>query len=624
MPASPTSGPGQKVSCGPRFDTLPALLRWRAEHQSDRLAYTFLLDGEEEEVRVTYAELDRDARAVGAWIQAHGMEPGNPVLILYPPGPDFIAALFGCLYSGMPAIPICPPHPTRRNRTLARVEAVVADAAPSAILTSAELLPTVHRLYESHGWVPARGILASDRLRQDDHAGAWSCPAVDAGSLAILQYTSGSTGTPNGVMLDHGNLLHNLEQIRLRFEHTEDSRGMIWLPPFHDMGLIGGILQPIYAGFPVTLMSPLHFLQQPLRWLRAVSRVKATTSGGPNFAFQLCVERVHSERRKELDLSFWEVAFIGAEPVRAETLDAFAKAFASCGFRREAFYPCYGLAESTLITSGGAKAAPPIYGEFQADRLRSGQALAVTSDTRGAQVLVGCGRAVAGQEIAIVCPDRRVPRADGEFGEIWVRGPSVARGYWCRPEQTECTFRARLAHTEQGPFLRTGDLGFLTGGELFVTGRLKDLIIINGQNHYPQDIEATVERSHPAILRPGGCLAFSVDRFGEERLIVVVEVDRSCLSPLSGHGAPSTAETHTSERPGTWSSRDIVRAVRRAVSEHHETSITEVVLVKPATIPRTSSGKPQRLACREAFLRGDLESRRIERAREGPPGVPSP
>jgi acyl-CoA synthetase (AMP-forming)/AMP-acid ligase II len=588
-----------------RCETLIDLLRDRAEDQPDRLAFRFLLDGEQEEATLTYGELDQRARAVGAWLREHLPSPGRPVALLHRPGLDFLAAFFGCLYGGAIAIPTYPPHPARRNRTASRLEAIVADAAPAAALTTSDLLPAVEPLMRREDAEPS-GLLAVDRLWEpaasspgdpsaDELAARWTRPAVDADSLAMLQYTSGSTGTPNGVMLSHGNLLHNSEQIRIFFEHTEDSQCLSWLPPYHDMGLIGGILQPLYAGFPSTLFSPLHFLQQPIRWLRAVTRWKITSSGGPNFAYDLCVEKISPEERGELDLSSWDVAWNGAEPVRADTLDRFAAAFASCGFRREAFYPCYGLAEATLMVSGGVKADPPVIEHAEAERLENGQVVSTTADARGARSLVGCGRTIPEQEIILVDPEHRLRCQPSQVGEIWVRGPSVTHGYWGRSEQTANTFAASLADTGEGPFLRTGDLGFLKDGELFVTGRLKDLIILDGRNLYPQDIERSVEESHPAI-RPGCCMAFSVDQDSVERLIVVAEVERTYWSNVARRGdAVAPAEL-----------QPLFKAIRRAVSETHDARIANILLVRPASLPKTPSGKHQRRACRETFLRGTL------------------
>jgi acyl-CoA synthetase (AMP-forming)/AMP-acid ligase II len=567
--------------------TLVEILRRRVLHQPDRLAYTFLLDGETEEAYLTHADLDRRARAIGARLQSLGAR-GERALLLYPPGLDFIAGFFGCLYAGVVAVPVYPPHPARLDRTLPRFLAIARDAQPVAVLTSSELLPVAESLFPQAPDLQALHWLATDTIA-GNVADEWQPPALSSTSLALFQYTSGSTAAPRGVMLTHGNLLHNSALMQRCFEHSSESRGMIWVPPYHDMGLIAGILQPFYLCSSMILMSPIAFLQRPLRWLQAISRTRATTSGGPNFAYDLCVRKITPEQSAALDLSSWDVACIGAEPVRLETLERFAATFASCGFRREAFYPCYGLAEATLIASGGLKAAPPIVFTVQSAALEHNRVVAAGEDA-GTRILVGCGQSLRDQKIVIVHPETLTRCSSDEVGEIWIAGPSIAQGYWNQPEGTECIFHAYLADTGEGPFLRTGDLGFLKDGELFVTGRLKDLIIIDGYNHYPQDIELTVEHSYPA-LRPGCCAAFSVDVAGQERLVIAAEVERSYLP----------------RRVQSLDTKEVVQAIRRAVAEYHELSVYAVSLLKPGAIPKTSSGKIQRHVCRTNFLAGSLD-----------------
>ncbi|MCP3144577.1 condensation domain-containing protein [Pyxidicoccus xibeiensis] len=562
--------------------TLVELSRRRAEAHADQRAYTFLVDGEGEEAHLTYAELDRRARAIGGFLQARGAR-GERVLLLYPPGLDYVAAFVGCLYAGAVAVPAYPPDPMRVARTLPRLEAVIQDARARFALTTGFIQSVAESLGEQSAALAGLTWVATDAL-DDAEADGWKDPGARRESLAFLQYTSGSTGTPRGVMLSHGNLLHNSLAIHRCFEHTEDSRGVIWLPPYHDMGLIGGVLQPLCGGFPVVLMSPLDFLKRPARWLEAISRYRATTSGGPNFAFDLCVRKTTPEQRAALDLSSWDVAFNGAEPVRAETLERFAQAFAGSGFRKQAFYPCYGLAEATLIASGGRKLTPPVERTFVGEALQQGRAEAAEPGADGARVLVGCGQRVLDQELLVVDPESRVPSAAGRLGEIWVRGESVAASYWERAEESEATFRAHRADTGEGPYLRTGDLGFLAGGELFVAGRIKDLIILRGRNHYPQDLELTAEGSHPA-MRPGCSAAFAVEAGGEERLVVVMEVDRKHLAE------PSEA----------------IDAIRRAIAGAHEVAVGTVVLIPAGGLPKTSSGKVQRRACRAMYQAGELE-----------------
>jgi acyl-CoA synthetase (AMP-forming)/AMP-acid ligase II len=543
----------------------------------------FLNDDKDGTVRLTYAELDRQARTIGALLQSHGAR-GERALMLYAPGFGFVAAFFGCLYAGTIAVPTYPPRP----QTLARFQVIAEDAQPIVILTTSDILALVEPyLAELRGSRAVRWLATEDL--PDGLAEEWQEPAITGNSLAFLQYTSGSTTVPRGVMVTHGNLLHNLKMIHQCFDPTPDSSGVIWLPPYHDMGLIGGLLQPIYAGLSVTLMSPVAFLQRPFRWLEAISRTGATVSGGPNFAYDLCVQKITPEQRATLDLSRWEVAFNGSEPVRPETLERFAAAFEPCGFRREAWYPCYGLAEATLFVTGGLKSALPIIHTVSAPALEQKQVVTASTDEKDTRTLVGCGRVCPDQKMAIVDPDTLTRCPPDQVGEIWVSGPSVAQGYWNRPEETEYTFRAYLADTGEGPWLRTGDLGYRKDGELFITGRLKDLIIIDGRNHYPQDIELTVEESHPA-LRPNCSAAFSVDAEGIERLVIVAEVAREYL--------PGRSQVLDVEA--------VTRAVRQAVSEQHGVPVHDFVLVRTGSISKTTSGKIQRRACRAGYLAGTL------------------
>ncbi|MGB9181613.1 MAG: amino acid adenylation domain-containing protein, partial [Pyrinomonadaceae bacterium] len=544
------------------------------------MAYTFLVDGEAAEVCLTYRELDQQARSVAAWLQSF-KATGEHVLLLYPPGLEYIIAFFGCLYAGAVAVPAYPP---RLNRTLFRLQSIVADAQATVALTTTTILSRLQPLLAEAPYLETLRWLATDSL--DSSLGSqWQKPCVSSDTLAFLQYTSGSTAAPKGVMVSHANLLHNEELIRLAFRQTSDSIIVGWLPLYHDMGLIGNVLQPLRLGASCVLMSPSLFLQRPVRWLEAISKYRATTSGGPNFAYDLCSNRVTPEQRATLDLSSWSVAFNGAEPVREETLDRFARTFESCGFRREAFHPCYGLAEATLIVSGGLKSGRQTIETVQTRMLDSHLVVETEAHETNSRRLVGCGEALLDQKIVIVQPESLTRCAPDEVGEIWVSGPSVTGGYWNRIEETERTFRAYLAETGEGPFLRTGDLGFLKDGELFVTGRLKDLIIIRGRNHYPQDIELTVEHSHPA-LRPGCGAAFAAEVEGEERLVIVHELD---------HRQQADVET-------------VFQSIRQAISEEHEMQAHVIALIKAGTIPKTSSGKIQRHACRVAFLQSTLET----------------
>lgn len=562
---------------------LVELVRHRAVHQKDDSAFIFLVDGEDEQVRLSYSELDLGSRAVAAWLQKN-VNVGDRVLLLYPPGLEFVKAFLGCLYAGVVAVPIYPP---RRNRSMLRIQAVAKDCDANVALTTDSVLERVEPLIDDTPllkrliWCPTCRI-------EDQMADDWVYPEeITPESMAFLQYTSGSTGTPKGVMLSHANMLHNSGLIAHGFEHTRSGLGVFWLPSYHDMGLIGGIIQPIYVGRPNVLMSPMSFLQRPHRWLSAISRFRATTSGGPNFAFDLCVQKITPEKMKTLDLSSWTVAFNGAEPVRAATIRRFTEKFASCGFRPEAFYPCYGMAETTLMVTGGLVNDRPVIRTFESRALTEGRAIPVVKQVgkNGIRDLVSSGQGFQSQKMVIVDPDAMIRCPDNQVGEVWVQGPSVAQGYWKQPEMTKAVFRARLQDTGEGPFLRTGDLGFVEGGELFVTGRIKDLIILHGVNHYPHDIERTVQRVHARLRRDCGAV-FTVEEEGREKLILVQEIDR--------------------RKQGKFGM--IYDAIRRAISTEHELGLDAIVFVRGGTVPKTSSGKIQRHACRDLYLSGALES----------------
>lgn len=604
-----------KKACPPHVDSLVDLLRYRATHQPNQQGFTFLVDGETETLHLTYAELDTKARAIAAALQSV-CTPGDRALLVYQPGLEYISAFFGCLYAGVIAVPIYPPRP---NRSLVRLQSVIADSHAIVALTTHSILSKLERQLIDAVEMRALRWLATDSI--DVSQSCHACQDMEPGGhdVAFLQYTSGSTATPKGVMITHHNLLHNLELIYQCFEHSSDSQGVIWLPPYHDMGLIGGILQPLYGGFPVALMSPFIFLQSPIRWLQAISRYQATTSGGPNFAYDLCLRKVKPEQLQDLELSSWQVAFNGAEPISAQTLQDFATTFKPCGFRSEAFFPCYGLAEATLIVSGGQTMAQPAIKTVQGAALEQHQVVPITANDPDARTLVGCGSALQGQQIVIADPETLCQCSAEEVGEIWVAGDSIAQGYWQQTEVSAETFHAYLADTGAGPFLRTGDYGFIADAELFVTGRLKDVIIINGRNHYPQDIEWTVIQSYPGI-RPNCVAAFSISVGSEERLVVVAELERNYINRYkkngkkpSAHPAPPTLSdfvpptTLMVESEPNAIEKDILTQIRRAVTKEHDLQIHSLLLLKPGTIPKTSSGKIQRFTCKAKFLEGALE-----------------
>jgi 8-amino-7-oxononanoate synthase len=561
--------------------TLIDALYTHQELQPDTPVYGFIRDGGEDSI--SFVALAQRVNSVAVSLLRRA-QPGERAVLLYSPGMDFIVAFLACLQAGITAVPAYPPG--KHVRTFGPIANVLANCAPRLILTSESMQAQLLSHLEATGLGGRFELVCTDAL-PPVHEYAFRYGAIDPESTAFIQYTSGSTGAPKGVMISHRNIVHNLRSIQNRFGHSRASRGVIWLPPYHDMGLIGGILQPLFVGFPVKLMAPMTFVQKPLRWLQTISDFRATTSGGPNFAYELCVQKVADADLARLDLASWEVAFNGAEPISADGLQRFAERFGACGFRRESFFPCYGMAETTLMVTGGARQTPLRCLDVDPARLAEHR-VAPPADVDSAKRLVGCGVPTEDHAVLIVHPETRQRAGAREIGEIWVSGPSVAQGYWQQPERNEQVFHARLAEVDDDRhWLRTGDLGFFgDAGELYIAGRHKDLVIIRGRNYHPQDIEATVDQAH-AALRPGGGAAFSVAVRDEERLVIVHEVKRE----------------HVRDDLAT-----AVDAIRRAVTERHELQAYAVVLLKPAGLPVTTSGKVKRHACRNAFLEGGLAS----------------
>lgn len=570
------------------FPTYSHVMWARAEAHVDREALVFLADGETEQARWTYGHVDARARAVAATLAAQSCKPGDRALLLYPPGLEFAAAFLGCLYAGVIAVPAYPPRSAEHERAMPRLAGIVRDAQPAVVLTASPRMLQVVRETIDVMTGADRQLACVDTESIPQAAGsAWRPTAnLAPDTIAFLQYTSGSTADPKGVVLTHGNLMHNSATIRQAFGHNESTPGLVWLPPYHDMGLIGGILNPLFSGTQVALMPPAAFLQKPLRWLKAVSDWGAVTSGGPDFAYDLCFRSIKPAERATLDLSNWQVAFTGAEPIRKATIDRFVDAFGPCGFRPEAFFPCYGLAESTLFVTGVSRHGGATSVHVDADALRQNRLMPPSHDRASKHAtteLVGCGDATGERtEVRIVDPQTAEPCPTDRVGEIWLRGPSVAHGYWQKPEQTAATFGAKLAadNSNSMPWLRTGDLGFFAGGQLCIAGRCKDLIIVRGRNHHPHDIEHAAGSSH-AALRPGGGAAVGVDVAGAERLVIYHEVER----------------TQRDADPD-----EIFAAIRESVASSHELQAHAIILLKPGRLPRTSSGKVRRHACREAFL----------------------
>ena len=567
----------QPPDSGPR--TLVELLERRAAEQPERVAFRFLAAGESETDSLTTANLDLRARAVGGELSSIS-RPGERAILLYPSGLDFVNGFFGCLYAGLVAVPAYPLDPARLLRTISRLETIIEDAEPSLALTDRTSLEVIDRLAVDHPKLARVRWIATESIPVDC-AEKWTRPDRDPDAVAIIQYTSGSTTTPRGVMLSHRNILENQEVFRSTFDYSHETTFVGWVPLAHDLGLFSHVVLPLYVGALSVLMTPEAFIQNPQRWMKAVARYPNAATHAPNFAFELSARRFTAEELAGLDLSRLHTADLGGEPVRSETLDGFAGAFVRCGFRRDRFVAAYGLAEATLLVSS---ARNPRVLHVNAEELARDRVVEEQRDGAPVRTLVSVGKPTPGQRIAIVDPQSGKELQAGQVGEIWVSGPNVGVGYWRKPEDTERTFRAFISGTNEGPFLRTGDLGFLDHGELFVAGRLKDVIILHGRNHYPQDFEFTVEKCDSA-LRPGCTAAFAIDTGAGEGLAVVQELrDRS---------QPDFDK--------------VVRKIRRALFEEHGLKAHAIVLVPGGSVPKTSSGKIQRQACRSEYLSGGLK-----------------
>jgi acyl-CoA synthetase (AMP-forming)/AMP-acid ligase II len=533
--------------------TLGELLYHRHKTTPDRVAYIFLGMGQDE-MQVTYRDLFLRSLAVASQLRQHA-PVGSRAVILHPPGFDYIIAFFGCMLAGIIAVPCYPP---RFGRGKERLLSVIKAAKPEFLLAPLAYASELQELADGSG---IRMFLTDIVNSVND---ATFSSSVTGDSIAFLQFTSGSTGHPKGVQVTHANIMNNSRAIRDRFQNSEESVGVIWLPPYHDMGLIGGIFQPLFAGFPMVVMSPFSFIQKPIRWLEAISKYQATISGGPNFAFQLCNERIGEDKLTGLDLSSWNVAFCGAEPINPKVMRQFTEKFSRCGFESSAFLPCYGLAEATLIVTG-------TFG------------INVNRENR-----VSCGRVIDNHTIQIVDPVTRIKLTDGIEGEIWVQGPSVTKGYWNNPDSTNATFGAQLSEShDSGEYLRTGDLGYIQDGALVVTGRMKDLIIIRGSNYYPHDIEDAVCQSY-ASFSGDSAAAFSIEVDLHEHLVVVVEAARSARRNIN--------------------LEDARKAAVEAITRQFAIPVRDVVIVSPGEVPKTTSGKVSRARCREIYISGRLQS----------------
>ncbi|HXM55452.1 MAG TPA: AMP-binding protein [Candidatus Dormibacteraeota bacterium] len=547
----------------------------------DRIAFRYLADGESDEVAVTSAQLHVRALAVARGLLSAARQPG-PVLLLTPPGPEFVAGLLGCAYAGAIAVPCYPPNPRPAHVTHRRLVAIARDTGAVLGLTSAAALPSLREVAGGAPELSGVTFLAVDdpNAREPDASRLPADPAAQ--DLVFLQYTSGSTGAPRGVMVTNENLMANVRAIHEGVAAPDAITSLFWLPPYHDMGLVT-MLHALVAGADYVCQSTMHFLRRPARWLQALSRYRATLSGAPNFAFELCVSRVAERDRAGLDLSALDIVFCGSEPIRPDTMRRFTDAYADAGLRPGAVTPVYGLAEATLFVTGAERGAGPTVRRLSRSALADGYARPAPEGQPGVDV-VGCGHPRSGHRVAIVRPGGDEELQDGEVGEVWCAGPSVAAGYWRQPERTAATFGPELAGGDpRWRWLRTGDLGFRSGGHLYVTGRAQDLVIVRGRNHHPEDVELTVQRTAPAV-RPDGVAVFAVEPGVVEDVAVVCEVERPPADPDG-----------------------LLAAIRRSITAEHEIEPSAVLLVRSRTIPRTSSGKIQRSACRRALAAGAIE-----------------
>ncbi|MFZ5880037.1 MAG: fatty acyl-AMP ligase [Chloroflexota bacterium] len=565
-----------------RFPTLMDALLYRAEHQPDDLAYCYLEDGESAEVTITFGELDRRVRAFAAHLQTV-VQPGDRALLLYPTGLEFIIAYLGCLYADVIAVPTTVPH---LKRSSPRLLLMMKDAEAHVACTTRSVYDKIKFLadenveFQDVRWVISEEVPSGG-------ADAWVKPESRPENVAFLQYTSGSTSVPKGVIITNFNLVRTIEDIVIGIKIDEHSVLVSWLPVFHDMGLIFGLLSAPYAGVPSYIMSPISFLERPYRWLHAISRFKGTHTAAPNFAYDLCIRKISEEEKQTLDLSSLLFAANAAEPVRLETLFEFSRAFASCKFSIEQFAPSYGLAEATVKVSNKEIGQTPSYCILDSSELEKNNVVPVPEGHPNAYPSVGCGWTSIDADIRIVAPDTCLECPPDRVGEIWIQSDSVAQGYWKRPDVSRETFQAHLADSGAGPFMRTGDMGFIYNGQIHIAGRIKDMVIIQGRNYYPQDIELTMERCHSA-LRPSCGAAFALDDGESEHLVVVQEVRREF------------------RKDGNF--KEVADTIRMAVAKNHGLRVHAVVLIPPSSIHKTTSGKIQRSAVREAFLEGALEA----------------
>ncbi len=580
--------------------------------QAQPLAYTFHKNGGKQQDQVTFHELDLKAKVISEALLQH-CKPGARVLLLFDSSKDFIFGFCACLYSGVVAVPAYPPHPALINRMLPRLLTIIKDSQADVVLTNSEVLSGMRTAFENYPTLRNLKWIRTEQLSEKTPNSKYvTAPSLD--QLALIQYTSGSTGVPKGVTISHGNLAHQCSVYDRGVKVTCEDRSVCWAPIYHDMGLIFGMMYPIYSGFSATILSPIDFLKRPYRWLKAISDTRATMTTSPNFAYDLCTRKVTDEELATLDLSSLTIAGVSAEPIRPDTLERFAKRFSACGFKAQAFHPAYGMAESTLVIAASSeRMSPTQIINLNADQLDQNKVECVTSPTQRSLRLVGSGKALKEMTIKIVDPKKKCELKTGEIGEIWAKGPSIAQGYWNGSVELQQEFHAHLSESNDGPYFRTGDFGFLReDGELFITGRMKDVIIINGKNFYPQDLEQSIENVD-APIRKGCVAAVEVTIENEAKVVVLAEIERRTKwSEPKNKFEYLTRQTFASlpgvniNRPVKFNEEQTAQKIRQALADQNQVQVYAIVFIQAGSIPKTSSGKIQRRACKEAYLQGKL------------------
>lgn len=566
---------------GFQLDSWVEVSEKHVKNHPDKVAITYPGDDESGEEHWTYSQLIQKSKAIASELQ-NRCEAGERALLIFQSVREFLPAFLGCMFAGVIAVPM---SPIRGKRNISRINLIIEDSDATVLLTSTSMKSRLDEYVDSITAIQkVRNLILTD-LVEPALALNWKPFIADPASVAVLQYTSGTTAIPKGVMVTHDNLLYNSTLIRDSFKYTPESIGLIWLPHYHDMGLVGGLLQPLFTGFQVVVMKPESFLQKPVRWLQTITKYKVTTSGGPNFAFDLCIRKIPVEQRASLNLDSWDLAFIGAEPVRNETMERFISEFSPYGFNKEAFFPCYGLAEATLAVSTSLKHTPPVKLKVDLKMFQDNMEIKSISNGENGRVLVSSGRSSGDYNIVIVDPVSKRRCLDNSVGEIWVSGRSVAAGYWRRESETDEFFHACLADNSEEEFLRTGDLGCFIDGELFVTGRLKDMMIIRGKNYYPQDVEEWIAQNN-SCLSPDNIAVFSIDDGISESLVIAVELERVQLRTVNVD--------------------KLVIEVRESLSGLElETNV--ILILKPGSLSKTSSGKKQRYLYRKNYLEDNFK-----------------